>query len=172
MRASWDDTIRINDKVSATGSQDVDTSMSDLRDNLNAPPAGFQTIYFDKTLVIPGTNANAYYDMGVNIPIGSIVRSIGLKILDTVIGGGTTVKLGIGLDPAGTVNDNVNKYSYTADFLIGTKFNNLYNVVTPITAAEDLVLTGLTSAGTAEGNTALTGGTVRVHGSYDTPVIL
>lgn len=97
------------------------------------------------------------------VPVNSRIESVQSNVEVTLVGGGTTNSFGIGTAADG------DKYGSVAALTQNSKTNHMGD--TTVAAAEQLVLTG-TANETADGNTALTSGTVRIRIVYWTLVNL
>ena len=97
----------------------------------------------------------------VTVPANSVVMSVQANVLTTLTGGGTTVTFSLGTtaDP--------DKYGAAAiDALVANTKLNFIPAYAFLGPAEAIVLTGTAATGAADGNTALTVGTVRVRVVY------
>lgn len=123
---------------------------------------GLQTVVVDKT-VSPSAVETAVF----SVPAGSVIRLVQGNVQATLTGGGTTVtwSLGVAADPDkyGTAG-----YPTAADSLAQNSKSSWVATPTNLAAAEPIVLTGAATGGAADGNTALTVGSVRVVIVYDT----
>lgn len=96
----------------------------------------------------------------VTIPVGAVPLYMQLLILETVTGGGTTAKLGLG---DGGVDPDL--YGLSADLVAATAVNTLVLPFAALGGALDLELNGAAAAG-GIGDTAPTVGKVRVRASW------
>jgi hypothetical protein len=102
-----------------------------------------------------------------SVPAGSVIRLVQGNVQSALTGGGTTVTWSLGTagdpDKYGTAGD-----PSPADSLAKNSKSSWAATPTHLTAAEPIVLTGCATGGAAEGDTALTVGSVRVVIVYDT----
>lgn len=99
------------------------------------------------------------------LPAGSVVISVQGNVQSALTGGGTTVtwSLGVAADPDkyGTAG-----YPSAADALTKNSKSRWLGPFTQLASAEAIVLTGAATGGAADGDTALTVGSVRVRIVY------
>ncbi len=168
------DTIVVKNKTSVTGdrgevksqAQDQELPLSQLRTEMLSDPAGMQEVKVDSVIDFTA-NATKYINV-CTIPAGSKIKCAIIQILTLVVGGSTTVKLGLGTN--GTSPSLLGKTAALT--------KNSQNGLVPADAASliasstNIDLNGVTTAGTALGDTNVTAGTARVIIVYDTPAIL
>ena len=146
--------------------QDVEANFDAVRTRLMTDPAGVQEMRVDVTLDL--TALGALFKNICTIPPGSKVKVAILQILQLVVAGGTTVKLGIG-PHAGTVN----LFGNTGDLLKNTQIGKVpADAASLIASSTGIDLCAVTSAGNAAGDTNISAGMVRVVIVYDTPAII
>lgn len=161
----WNDHILVERNFGVTSQREEGReTIAKVRKLLNTVPAGPQEVTFDSIIDLTG-NAAKFLATGLTIPAGSIVKYAGLFIETLVVGGGTTVKVALGQN-AGTTNT----FGTSGDLLLGTNVAAMF--ATKNAASYGLDLCGVTSAGTALGDTNLTAGKVRVVVIYDQPATL
>lgn len=110
----------------------------------------------------------------INLPAGSMILSVQSNVQTALTGGGTTVTYSIGTaadpDKYGSAGFNSITGAAAADALTQnaktTWFGDGSHAMSLSGAAEQLVLTGAATGGAADGNTALTVGSVRVRVVY------
>ncbi len=168
------DTITIKNRTSVTDDrglvksqeQDQEINFSQLRTEVLSDPAGMKEVRVD-TVIDFTANATKFIAVAV-IPAGSKIKCAIIQILTLVVGGSTTVKLGLGTH--GTSPSLLGKTAALT--------KNSQNGLVPADAASLIAsqttidLNGVTTAGTALGDTNVTAGTARVVIVYDTPAIL
>lgn len=106
-------------------------------------------------------NAAKYKSLTTAIPAGSSVLAVQANIEAAVTGGGTTVKVGIGLNGSAT-----NKYGVIAALTKNTKLNTINPALPVLAGNETIDVCGVTTAGNALGDTNITAGKVRVRVVY------
>lgn len=94
------------------------------------------------------------------IPAGAVIISAQANIDELVVAGGTTVKVALGL-AAG----DVDKYGKSADLVLNTKFNTLADWAV-LAAEEAIAVCGVTTDGSALGDSNITAGKVHVRIVY------
>lgn len=170
----YNDTVVIKNRTTQTQDrgevktllQDIEINFDQLRTQMLTDPAGLQEVRVDKVIDFTA-NATKFINV-CTIPAGSKVKCAIVQILTLVVGGSTTVKLGIGTH--GTSPSLLGKTSALT--------KNAQNGLVPADAASLIAsstaidLNGVTTAGTALGDTNVTAGTARVIIVYDTPVVL
>lgn len=162
MTTSWDNKVRVQQAVKDGVARPIEMSMADFYKEINTYPEGIQRIRKDVTVDL--TNHTEAFKNAISIPAGAIVRYVAAKVLTAVTGGGTTVKLGIG------VNDgDVDKWLSLATLTAGTKGAALIVDGSAFSAGETLDVNGIVTDLSALGDTDLTAGTVRVVVVYDVP---
>ncbi len=168
------DTVVVKNKTSVTGdrgevksqAQDQELTLSQLRTEMLSDPAGMKEVKVDSVIDFTG-NATLFKTVAV-VPAGSKIKSAIIQILTLVVGGSTTVKLGLGTH--GTSPSLLGKTAALT--------KNSQNGLVPADAASLIAsqttidLSGVTTAGTALGDTNVTAGTARVIIVYDTPAVL
>jgi len=114
---------------------------------------GLELRVYEATLSPAAVETNA-----INLPANSQVLSVQSNVETALTGGGTTDSYGLGTaaDP--------DKYGSSATLTQNSKTDYI-GVGTSLTSSEQMVLTG-TASETADGDTALTVGTVRVRVVY------
>lgn len=146
--------------------QEVEINFDQLRTEMLTDPAGMQEVRVDK--VIDFTSNATKFIAVCTVPAGSKIKCAIIQILTAVTGGSTTVKLGLGT--------HLTSPSLLGKTSVLTK--NAQNGLVPADAASLIAtstvidLNGVTTAGTALGDTNVTAGTARVIVIYDTPVVL
>jgi len=119
-------------------------------------------------VVYEGTiSPNAVETNVINVPAGSVILSVQANVQTALTGGGTTVTWSLGT--AATPNKyGTAGYPTQADSLAQNSKSNWMGTWAFLTAAEQMVLTGCATGGAADGDTALTVGSVRVRVIYYT----
>ncbi len=170
----YNDTMIVKNRTSYTADrgeskqveQDIEMSFDQLRTQLMTDPAGLQEVRVDKTLDL--TTLGAKFLNVCTVPAGSKIKTAIIQIVALVVAGGTTVKVGLGTH--GTSPSLLGKTSALT--------KNAQNGLVPADAASLIAsstaidISGVTSAGTALGDTNISAGMVRVVLVYDTPVVL
>jgi hypothetical protein len=105
-------------------------------------------------------NAALFKAMATAIPAGAIIEEVVQAITVLVVGGGTTVKTGIGLN-----GSDPDAYGLAGALTKNTKKAGRVEPPAPLAAATTLEVCGCTTAG-ALGDTNLTAGKVRVRVTY------
>lgn len=140
--------------VSTTGVEGVKVSPT--------ATGGLQTVVVDKT-VSPSAVETAVF----SVPAGSVIRLVQGNVQTALTGGGTTATWSLGTagdpDKYGTAG-----YPTAADSLAKNSKSSWTATPTHLASAEAIVLTGSATGGAADGDTALTVGSVRVVIVYDT----
>ena len=168
------DTVVVKNRTAVVGDrgeskqtlQEVEVTLEQLHTEVMSDPAGIKEVKVDTVIDFTG-NATKYKNV-CTIPAGSKVKCATIQILTLVVGGSTTVKLGLGTN--GTSPSLLGKTSALT--------KNAQNNVVPADAASLIAsstgidLCGVTTAGTALGDTNVTAGTARVIIVYDTPAVL
>ena len=129
----------------------------------------FRLVVYDQTVNPAAVETNL-----LNLPAGSVLVSVQAVCTAALTGGGTTVTWSIGTagdpDHYGSAGYNDIDGSAAADSLAQnskvTWFGNSAHAWAISSAAEQLVLTGAATGGAADGDTALTVGSVRVRVIY------
>ena len=125
---------------------------------------GLKTVVQEETL----SPAAVETALATVIPKGSVIRAVLANVQTALTGGSTTVTWSVGVaadpDKYGTAG-----HPTKADALTKNSKSNWINAaLVQLTADETIVLTGAATGGTADGDTALTVGTVRIVVIYDT----
>lgn len=115
----------------------------------------------EESVDLTGAGA-AYKAMSSAIPTNSIILSAQANIASTVTAGGTTVKIALGLHAG-----DVDKYGITTDLTQNQKIDTMATP-TVLSGSEQIDVCGVTSDGSALGDSNLTGGMVRVRIVYQT----
>ena len=105
-------------------------------------------------------NAATFKAMATQLPAGAIIEEVVQAITVLVVGGGTTVKTGIGLHAT-----DPDAYGLSGALTVNTKKAGRIEPPAPLAAATTLEVCGCTVAG-AIGDTDLTAGKVRVRVTY------
>lgn len=105
-------------------------------------------------------NAALFKAMVAQIPAGAIIEEVVHAITELVVGGGTTVKTGIGLNGSAP-----SAYGLAGALTVNTKKAGRVEPPAPLAVATNLEVCGCTVAG-ALGDTNLTAGKVRVRVTY------
>lgn len=163
-RINWADKVQAVE-VESTSYENVNLNIRQIKDILDNVPEGRIRVRTDTIVDLTG-NAAKFKNI-LTIPAGSIVQYVAANITELVVGGSTTVKVGIGPNGSST-----NKYGHGAALTVNTKIQGLFNVVTPLAADEAVDVCGVVTAGTSLGDTNLTAGKVRVVIVYDKPAVL
>lgn len=116
-------------------------------------------IVVDEVVDLTGNTA-LYKAMATQIPAGAIIEEVVQAITVLVVGGGTTVKVGVGLN-----GSDPDAYGLTAALTKNTKKSGRVEPPAPLATATTLEVCGCTTAG-ALGDTNLTAGKVRVRVTY------
>lgn len=117
---------------------------------------GLELVVVEKTI-----SPNAIETAVFTVPAGAVIHSVQANCEAALTGGGTTVTwaLGTAADP--------DKYGYPgSDTLAQNSKIDTIPDWAPLASAEPIVLTGVATGGTADGDTALTVGSVRVRIAY------
>jgi ribosomal protein S16 len=128
----------------------------DIVQYIGSSTEGMHLVVFD-AIISPAAVETAV----LTIPAQSVVMSCQANVATALTGGGTTVTFGVG-----TAGD---PDKYGAPAVDGLTQNTKLNFIPAyafLTAPEAVVLTGAAAGGTADGDTALTVGTVRVRVVY------
>lgn len=129
----------------------------------------FRLVVYDATVSPSAVETNL-----INLPAGSMIVSVQANVQAALTGGGTTVTWSIGTtgdpDKYGSAGFNSITGAAAADALTqnskSTWFGDGSHAMSLSAAAEQLVLTGAATGGAADGNTALTVGSVRCRVVY------
>lgn len=118
-----------------------------------------RTLIAQETIDLDALGATTV-DTSFTIPAGALLISAKIVIGQTVVAGGTTVKVGLGIS-----GGDVDAYALTGDLLANTEDANL---VAPALLAAELqpAVTGTVTDGTAAGDTNITAGVVTVSFVY------
>ena len=130
---------------------------------------GWQTVVYQQDISPSAVETNS-----INLPAGIQLQSVQARCTAILTGGGTTVTWSIGTaadpDHYGSAGFSSIAGSAAADSLAANSNVDWYgdsaHAMSLSSAAEQLVLTGCATGGTADGDTALTVGTVRVRVIY------
>lgn len=120
---------------------------------------GLQFKQIDEVVDLTALGANSLA-LTTPIPAGAVILSAQANIDELVVAGGTTVKVALGL-AAG----DVDKYGKSADLVLNTKFNTMADWAV-LAAQEDIAVCGVTSDGSALGDTNISAGKVHVRIVY------
>ena len=168
------DQVVVTNKTTVTGdrgetltrTQDQLITLEQLRTEISSDPSGLTEVKVDS--IIDFTGNAALYKNVCTIPAGSKVKLAIIQITELVVGGGTTVKLGLG--PNG---GDMDQLGITAALTKNSQVGRYPAEALGIIAAETVVdLNGVTTAGTALGDTNVTAGKARVIIVYDKPAVL
>jgi hypothetical protein len=125
--------------------------------------AGMITYVMTETLSPSAVETN----MTNTVPAGSLIRAVIANCETALTGGGTTVTWSVGTvadpDKYGSAG-----YPTQADSLAQNSKSNWIGAQQITTTAETITLTGTATGGDADGNTALTNGSVKIMVIYDT----
>jgi len=168
------DEIVVTNRTTVTGDrgetlerkQDQLVTLEQFRTEINTDPTGLTEVKVDT--VIDFTDNETKYINVCTIPAGSKVKLAIIQILTTVVGGGTTVKLGLGPN-AGDMDQLGKTAALTANSQVGAVPTDALGIIATQTVVD---LNGVTTAGTALGDTNVTAGTARVIIIYDKPKVL
>ncbi len=118
---------------------------------------GLETFVYEETVSPAAVETNL-----IETPAGAVIRSVQANVETALTGGSTTVTFAVG-----TVSDP-DKYGYPgSDTLAQNAKVDTIPTHAILGSAEQMVLTGAATGGTADGDTALTVGSVRVRVVYD-----
>jgi hypothetical protein len=168
------DTIVVQNKTSVTDdrgvtksqNQDQEITLAQLRAEIMSDPAGSIEVKVDEIIDFTG-NATKYKNV-CTIPAGSKVKLATVQITELVVGGSTTVKLGLG--PNG---GDVDQLGITAALTKNTQINKVPTDALGIIASQTAIdLNGVVTNGSALGDTNVTAGKARVIIVYDKPAVL
>jgi hypothetical protein len=152
--------------LSKSQSQEQEITLEQLRAEVMTDPAGLKEVKVDEIIDFTG-NATKYKNV-CTIPAGSKVKLAIIQITELVVGGGTTVKLGLG--PNG---GNVDQLGITAALTKNSQVGAVPADALALVAAQTAFdLNGVVTNGSALGDTNVTAGKARVIIVYDTPVVL
>lgn len=158
---NWDDEIEVLHRV-GNGVERVARPFSEIKERMNNnPDYGMKEVTVDQEFVLDG-----FFVEALTVPAGAVLKYIALNIIETAVAGGTTVKVGLGIN-----DGDVDKYGITANLTVNSKITNPidYN---KLAADETIDITGVTSDGSALGDTEFSAGKVRVVAIYEQPVAL
>lgn len=116
-------------------------------------------IVVDEVVDLTGNTAK-FKAMATAIPAGAIIEEVVQAITVLVVGGGTTVKVGVGLNGSAP-----SAYGLTSALTKNTKQAGRVQPPAPLSAATTLEVCGCATAG-GIGDTNLTAGKVRVRVTY------
>lgn len=159
MTVHWDDKIVIIKQETSEYTPETKT-LGEVRELINDMPNGPKEVIIDVTLDFNG-NESESMTVGI-IPAGSVVKYAAMLVTTTVVGGSTTVKLGLG--PAG---GDVDQFGLSGALTAATATKSCYTVL--LTSQTTISVNGVVTNGSALGDTDLTAGVVRVVMVYDTP---
>lgn len=170
----YNDTIVVKERKTETQDRgevktlqkDFEISFDQLRTQMLTDPAGMKEVRVD-TVIDFTANATKFINV-CTIPAGSKVKCAIIQILTAVTGGSTTVKLGLGPN-AGDMDQLGKTAALTKNSQVGSVPTDALGLIATSTAID---LNGVTTAGTALGDTNVTAGTARVVIVYDTPAVL
>jgi hypothetical protein len=168
------DTIAIVNKTRVTGDRGESleqrkeelVTLDQFYTELHSDPAGITDVKVD-TIIDFTSNATTYINV-CTVPAGSKIKLAIIQITELVVGGSTTVKLGLGTH--GTSPSLLGKTSALT--------KNAQNGLVPADAASIIAsstgidLCGVTTAGSALGDTNVTAGKARVIIVYSKPAVL
>lgn len=150
-------------EVAVTASASANPALALGTGSISGVTAGLQTKVQVETL----SPAAVETSMSTTIPAGSVIRAVIANCESALTGGGTTVTWSVGTaadpDKYGTAG-----YPTQADSLAQNSKSNWTGAVQTGTSAETIVLTGAATGGAADGDTALTVGSVKIMVVYDT----
>lgn len=155
---------------SAVVLQGSGTGTGDVVERVGATATeAFRLVVYDETV-----NPSAIETNLINLPAGSMLVSVQANVETALTGGGTTVTWSIGTaadpDKYGSAGFSSITGSAAADSLAQngkvTWFGDGSHAFSLSASAEQLVLTGCATGGAADGDTALTVGSVRVRAIY------
>ncbi len=158
----WDDTVSTIAQDGDKRTQ-IDRTVEELSDVLRDRAESLKYNVFEATVDL--TDLGALFVALVTLPAGAVVRAASALITETVVAGGTSVKLGIG--PTGTKNKYGNVAALTADSHVEAAFASAVG-----TSTEAVLLNIVATGGTAAGDTTPTAGTVMVRIEYETMNVL
>lgn len=118
---------------------------------------GLETLVFENTI-----SPNAVETAVFTVPAGAVILAVQANVETALTGGGTTVTFALG-----TTGDP-DKYGYPGSDTLAqnAKIDTIPDWAV-LSSAEAIVLTGAATGGTADGDTALTVGSVRVRIVYE-----
>lgn len=128
--------------------------------------AGLVDTYLVRETIDLTALADTSVDTTFTLPAGAVIKSAHIDIDTTVVAGGTTVKVGVGVSAG-----DLDAYLITADLVAGTTAEALFNT-TALAAEVQPAVSGLVTAGTSAGDTNISAGSVTVAFTYDIPVAL
>jgi len=121
------------------------------------------------TMIVDITVSPAAVETAVfSVPAGAVIRAVLGNCESALTGGGTTVTWSLGTAADPDKYGSAGLYPTQADSLAQNSKSNWIIGGTQLTGQEDIVLTGAVTGGAADGDTALTVGSVRVVIIYDT----
>lgn len=119
---------------------------------------GVELRVYEETISPSAVETNA-----INIPANSRIISVQSNVETALTGGGTTVTYSIG-----TAGDPDKYGTPSSDSLTQNTKTDFLGDGTTLTSSEQMVLTGTATGGAADGDTALTVGSVRIRVVYET----
>lgn len=120
---------------------------------------GLRVVVIEESIVHAADNAALFKAMTTAIPAGAVILSAQANLETAITGGGTTVKVGLGLNAS-----DPDKYGLSSVLTKNAKAG-LIPAWTVLSGAEQIDVCACATNGAA-GNTALTSGTVRVRVVY------
>lgn len=162
---SYTDGIKVRRTMGNSHQEDY-VQFDDARGRLLTHPEGWQEVRFDQ--VIDLTSAGAKFVNALTLPAGAIVKYVAMQVTELVVAGGTTVKLALNLHTAVGTGD----YLQLATLTKNTKKSALLPDATPLASPLAVDVNGVTTAGSALGDTNLSAGKVRVIMVYNVPAVL
>ena len=152
---AWADTVS-STQIDDPQRKQVDRTVTELDAALKAKAESQHIRRFDSELDL--TTLGAQSIAVLTLPAASRVEAAWMHITETVVAGGSAVKMGLG--PTGTKN----KYGVTADLVAGTKTK--VPLHTLLTSSEAVLLQCVQTDGTTAGGTNISAGKVRVVIEY------
>lgn len=122
---------------------------------------GLEIKVIDET--VSGFTGAKTFDLTEDIPAGAVILSVQANIETTVVAGGTSVKVSVGV-----AGGDVDKYGKTADFSQNAKIDTLPDWAV-LASAEDVEIGIVVTDGTTLGDTNASAGAVRVRIVYLQP---
>jgi hypothetical protein len=162
MIEQWDDKVKIVKTFETAFQKTEEITVEELYNRLHNDHYGNRT-YRTQVTVDLTSNAAKYKTTGITVPSGSVIKYVAYKINTTVVGGSTTVKLGIGLN-----GGDVDKYGLSADLVAGTQ-GQVIPAHAVLSGDETIDVDGVVTNGSALGDTNLTAGSVTVAVVYEKP---
>lgn len=122
---------------------------------------GLEIKVIDET--VSGFTGAKTFDLTQDVPTGAVILSVQSNIETTVVAGGTSVKVGIGIG-----GGDVDKYGKTGTFAQNQKTDSILDWDV-LSGAEDIQIGILVTDGTSLGDTNASAGAVRVRIVYALP---